>query len=227
MKSRWCALPCSVNQVKSCPIVQRQNITKLNQDFVLAARETPIKNYCYPFVAVVFLTEKQEAGEHSFEPTEGVLEQQDGYFASDKQPPDKIQKLRVDPKCWLQKTKQSGDVMVVLTAKTHLDFITGTFGHLTFWWKQAWQPQVYTVTYKQYICSSDRVLINVTGCDQGLLCDMSSGRSVSLPLCPFNHNNPNGLWWAPPSCLSNWCKYHTFELVGPPTIPSSPSLCFL
>lgn len=53
-------------------------------------------------------------------------------------------------------------------------------------------------------------------------------RALAVPLLysPPNHNNPNGLWWAPPSCLSNRCKYCAFE-PHPSHHPGRPLPLFL
>lgn len=60
-----------------------------------------------------------------------------------------------------------------------------------------------------------------------LWCVCSASVGPSLPIPRPNHNNPNGLWWAPPSCLSNWWKFCAFEPAVLPIISACPSLCFV
>lgn len=85
------------------------------------------------------------------------------------------------------------------------------------------QAQTHTLENLLYICTSgvDRVLINVT-CDQVHAGDVSAwplvGPDCPSLLIPPNHNNPNGLWWAPPSCLSNWWKFYTVLQPAPPSL---------
>lgn len=63
----------------------------------------------------------------------------------------------------------------------------------------------------------------------GLRCVHRASRSpgLSVRLAPPKHNTANRLWWEPPSCPSNWCKYCTFEPAVPSAVPAGPLPPFL